>query len=111
MSRKNDKKETINRVMHLLRSGRITTATPNREVWKHFTFEENNGWISVDDELPPKRESEEISEYYLVSNGSWLDICRYDYRDKSWSDYRYESHWGVTHWMPLPSQPKKGGKR
>lgn len=30
------KKEIINRVMYLLRCKKITTATPNREVWKFF---------------------------------------------------------------------------
>ena len=43
-----EKKEVINQVMHLLRCGEISSATPNKDVWKHFTFNENSGdsvWV------------------------------------------------------------------
>lgn len=43
-----EKKEVINRVMHLLRCGKISSATPNKDVWKHFMFNENSGesvWV------------------------------------------------------------------
>lgn len=109
MSRKNDKKETINRVMHLLRSGRITAATPNKEVWKHFTFEEDNGWISVDDQLPPY--NERVLVFYGVD--MYIGIAMLEDvvgQQTFWNDGR-KAVFHITHWMPLPSQPKKGGKR
>lgn len=61
------------------------------------------GWASVEKELPPKIEGEEITKYYLVAglNGEWYDVLRYDYRDGRWSDHYGAGHACVTHWMEI----------
>ena len=66
------------------------------------------GFTSVETELPEKIEGEEISDYVLATNGewrlgTWYLVLRYDYRDKTWSEYNGQCHWGVKYWMPLPS--------
>lgn len=64
-------------------------------------------WVSVEDRLP-KRMSEKsrFSETVLVYNKEGFnDTAYYDYEEKIW-------RWlpGVTHWMPLPTPPEKGGR-
>lgn len=57
-------------------------------------------WISVEDELPP------ITQWVLTYNPTYdeyhFDVERYG-RGENLVDF------GVTHWMPLPQVPKKGG--
>ena len=65
-------------------------------------------WISVEDELP-KTETEVL----MVSSGS-TDIL-YGYRSKigknRWYCYNDDDFWhNITHWMPIPEPPKKGGE-
>lgn len=65
-------------------------------------------WISVEDELPPKQPNREQSKNVLVrTNSGRTKIEYYDYGNdviKEWWEYN------ITHWMPLPSPPKKGGE-
>ena len=62
-------------------------------------------WISVRDQLPPKK-------------GDYLVNCHHEYRDGRTSDYvniiyfRGKQHWAtgddcITHWMPIPEPPKE----
>jgi len=103
-----EKKETINRVMHLLRCGTISTSTPNKEVWKFFEFEENNGWISVEDKLP-----EECELVYAIREGNVEPgIYKFMAKDQwEWAPRFIACLDDITHWMPLPKPPKKGGKK
>ena len=68
----------------------------------------NPHWISVEDELPPKQPNREQSKNVLVrTNSGRTKIEYYDYGNdviKEWWEYN------ITHWMPLPQAPKKGGE-
>ncbi len=72
-------------------------------------------WISVEDELPPKKTGE-ASDKVLVYEPKTNRI------GASWyfhSTGKWFNGWDVTHWMPLPEPPehfadvskKKGGKQ
>lgn len=65
-------------------------------------------WLSVEDELPPKQPNREQSKNVLVrTNSGRIKIEYYDYGNdviKEWWEYN------ITHWMPLPQPPKKGGE-
>ena len=71
-------------------------------------------WISVEDELPPKEsEYEENSIVVLATDG--IGVYKGLYRSGE-----YLSGWftcdlwaleNITHWMPLPQAPKKGGEQ
>lgn len=56
-------------------------------------------WISVGDELP--KEHEWILGFSLKR--SYIDVYNFD------SNGLFEAH-DITHWMPLPQTPKKGGE-
>ena len=59
-------------------------------------------WISVEDELPPKNEA------YLAF---WqhLGVTRYRFVKSGAKVSRtFSEH--ITHWMPMPEVPKKGGE-
>ena len=103
-----EKKETINRVMHLLRSGKISTSTPNKDVWKFFEFEENNGWISVEEKLP-----EECELVYAIREGNVEPgIYKFMAKDQwEWAPRFIACLDDISHWMQLPKPPKKGGKK
>lgn len=59
-------------------------------------------WISVEDELPKGEEA-----ICLLDNGERV-IMECDMVDKM---NRYSTHHYITHWMPLPEPPKKGGEQ
>lgn len=60
-------------------------------------------WISIKDELPPKRPNREQSKNVLVrTNSGRAKIEYYDYGNdviKEWWEYN------ITHWTPLPQEP------
>lgn len=64
--------------------------------------EDENPWISVDDEMPPKREWVRV----------WCNIDRNSFKLFEGHDYRYDMGWGchnncvVTHWQRIIG-PKK----
>lgn len=109
---KKEKKETINRVMHLLRCGKISSATPNKDVWKFFEFEENNGWISVAEEMPPRRGDKRDEDIRFSIEVLTIDDCGFQQVD--WFDFE-ACDWAcgevehITHWRHLPAPPKKKG--
>ena len=63
-------------------------------------------WISVEDRLPPIRES----VLYLLHDYD-MDIGVYSRTKKEWcvdsTDDYYWNKEDVTHWMPLPEPPDK----
>ena len=67
-------------------------------------------WISVEDELPPTSDKDDESDDYLiVDRYGDKNVGYYNKMDKLWfacdGNILY-----VTHWMPLPAAPKKGGE-
>ena len=60
-------------------------------------------WINVEDELPP------IGGIVLVAIPLGGELSVLPLSIKNESDFECLS--GMTHWMPLPQAPKKGGKQ
>ena len=60
-------------------------------------------WVSVKDELPELYELG-MSRDVLTIAGSKMNVKRYDYELKRWTGSVYVT---VTHWIELPSPPKK----
>ena len=59
-------------------------------------------WISVDEELP----NDDV--FVLTINRIYVqEVCHRS--DGKWINNHNVVHGGVTHWMPLPKPPKKGG--
>ena len=64
-------------------------------------------WISVEDEMPPMSDEDGMSDKVLThSKGGGIYFNRYDYGHNTWGN---PFAFNVTHWMPLPQAPKKGG--
>ena len=53
-----EKKEVINQVMHLLRCGDITSATPNKDVWK---------LLNIVEDKKPEQEQEDVVRCWCYS--------------------------------------------
>jgi len=71
-------------------------------------------WISVDEELPPKRKDPLVisDKVFIRTTGEDYLSAVYDYQDKQWIDvYNIETLESnkVTHWMPIVL-PKGGGE-
>lgn len=69
-------------------------------------------WISVKDRLPEGEWAVtclHLSETVLVANSCSINIGFYDRERGIW--YVGEREWvdKITHWMPLPKNPYKGG--
>lgn len=68
--------------------------------------DEHPNWISVEDELPPENGKTQQSISVWATNGIIACEMRYNFDTKKWTDM-----WGdpfdVTHWMPLPTLPRK----
>ena len=63
-------------------------------------------WISVEDELPPIRNEDGMSDIVLThSKRGVIYMNRYDYRGNAWGN---PLAFNVTHWMPLPEAPEGG---
>lgn len=72
-------------------------------------------WTSVDERLPT--EQEEVLAYYGFDNGKgdlgmmFMGVLPYFYHDKKPHFHHEDLRLRVTHWMPLPEDPKmKGGE-
>lgn len=65
--------------------------------------DKNPRWISVEDELPP------IGSIVLVAIplGGELSVLPLSIKEER----DFECLSGMTHWMPLPQAPKKGGEK
>jgi hypothetical protein len=69
--------------------------------------DENPHWISVYDQLPPY--NEKVLVFYGIDR--YIGIAMLEDvvgLQTFWSDGR-KSVYHITHWMPLPAQPKEGG--
>lgn len=66
--------------------------------------DEHPHWISVEDELPKNK------ELVFITDGEVTDMGFYDYTDDAWQPFE---RWlgDITHWMPTPQPPKKGGEQ
>lgn len=62
-------------------------------------------WISVEDELPPKKTGE-LSDKVLVydAENNRVGASWYIHSTGKW----FNGWDGITHWMPLPAPPEKG---
>jgi len=60
-------------------------------------------WISVEDELPIWNDV-----YLTCTDGNVIEIAYYELFGGHWVN---DSKGIVTHWMPLPQPPKKGGEQ
>lgn len=78
-------------------------------------------WIDVKVSLPPVLEGDECSERVLIywskqglGKYSNREIAYYDHKNKCWRDENdkdmekiaSQDMWWITHWQPLPSEPK-----
>ena len=100
MTRQEKKEELIG----LFLNGAITIGDLIDEC---FEFgQQHPNWIRVEDELPPNK------------NGFSDEVLTYDYASKCYvvAIFNYISNcWfgcgdTITHWMPLPQAPRKGGE-
>jgi len=66
----------------------------------------NNGWISVEQEIPKHKQ-----EVLCYDRRGWYDVhtalVDYDRGTIKFQDPLGAINDEVTHWMPLPEQPKK----
>ena len=68
-------------------------------------------WISVEDEMPK-------GGFAIITNGDDVLVGKYNFEKGLWgvrnkTMFAYTllpANWKVTHWMPLPQAPKKGGE-
>lgn len=64
-------------------------------------------WRSVDDELPKE------DGYYLVWRTKFKEVAMASYSTyyADWSDVLDDHVTDVSHWLPLPTPPEKGGEQ
>lgn len=69
--------------------------------------QQHPAWVSVEERLPPRAEHSFIfSDYVLVcDNNGYMDTACYNFEKNRWDWLN-----NVTHWMPLPQSPVKGGE-
>ena len=69
------------------------------------------GWIPCDRELPKPNEEDGNGFYkaYLVQDGRWMDVARWD--GKYWVAWGYSTVLlNVVAWQPLPTPYREGGQ-
>lgn len=72
--------------------------------------QQQSKWIPVDDDLPPIQDKGTYSDLVLVcGTRGEIDTAKYSYMSSRWQCSSVLLT--VTHWMPLPASPKKGGKQ
>ena len=72
--------------------------------------DKNPHWISVVDDLPPIQDKGTYSDLVLVCGTKGeIDTAKYSYMSNRWQCNAVLLT--VTHWMPLPAPPRKGGKQ
>lgn len=62
-------------------------------------------WISVEDELPPRFVLDPNDSLFVLTYGLRTIVAFYKYDKGEWI-----GNTEVTHWMPFPQPPKKGGE-
>lgn len=70
----------------------------------------NPNWISVEDKLPPENGKTQQSINVWATDELTSGEFRYNFETQTWTDM-----WGdpfdITHWMPLPTPPRKEDKK
>lgn len=63
-------------------------------------------WISVDERLPKEGELVTVYRESVIPDRYYIDTGSYGFFNKKiWGD-RVQDDWKVTHWQPLPPNPK-----
>lgn len=71
-------------------------------------------WISVEDELPPKESEYEDNSIVVLATdgyGVYKGLYRCNEYLSGWFTCDLWALENITHWMPLPQAPKKGGEQ
>lgn len=71
--------------------------------------DENPQWISVEDELPKK--FERVLVYIGIDRLFDIAYLENVINKQTWWMNNRREIFHVTHWMPLPAPPKKGGEK
>ena len=66
--------------------------------------DEHPHWISVEDEMPRD------GQHTATINKAGFQAVRY-YKGGKWFSSYGNEYGDITHWMPLPQPPKKGGEK
>lgn len=66
--------------------------------------DEHPEWKSVEDELPP------CNVFVITCDGQGNTNFLMLAGNSRWYDKAVGPHRNITHWMPLPAPPKKGGE-
>ena len=71
----------------------------------------NGGWISVEDRLPDNADRVLVSYCNFELNFDITDIDSYNGYGKweNFDKWYNKDVWKVTHWQPIPQDPKKEG--
>ncbi len=91
-------RDAIIRLMHLIRSGKVTTFMTNTDII-NAVLGEDGSWVDAERNFP------EVGVLVLfVDEDGDLDIGEFD--DPEWYNSRgFRAY--PTHWMPLPEKPKQ----
>lgn len=67
----------------------------------YIPIRDNNGWISVDDELP--------TQASILARYNDGVICEWHsyVKDDGYTDLTNRGNYKITHWQPLPQPPKE----
>lgn len=71
-------------------------------------------WISVEDELPPQESEYEDNSIMVLAtdgNGVYKGLYRRGEYLSGWFTHDMWKLDNITHWMPLPAPPEKGGEQ
>lgn len=86
------------------------------EIRKLKDGQQHPHWISVEDSKPKLKHSDDNIKYsdtVIVTNGKYCTSARWLYYTLGgwydWYDDGDQEVKDVTHWMPMPAPPKKGG--
>ena len=71
----------------------------------------NGGWISVEDRLPDNADRVLVSyrNFELKYNITYIDSYNGYGKWENFDKWYNKDVWKVTHWQPLPQDPKKEG--
>lgn len=68
-------------------------------------------WISVKDRLPKIKDRFLIASYSFDKDKYHIELvlfeCGFFYSIEDGEEITNDSHWEITHWMPLPEPPDK----
>lgn len=92
--------------------GEVDAYNKSIEIVKDLASEHNNGWISVEDELPPRNESVLCWAVSLARGGDCCCLGSCDngfwFMQTQIDTYSFPQQYKVVAWHKLPAQYKKG---